>query len=475
MLNKPKFMRPSTNMQECVVDINSDELWFSCIADGNEAVYAWRIQIFRLNDNVLVYDTGKITKIENGSLSPIFYPINEKNQNEVFKINLKGHSTVIVPTEDNKGNTIKPEPKFINAKEEYYWTIEFWNNTDANNADSVATAKSCEEVFYANLVPTINLTYSYNKSSWMDLNDDVVLYENECYFKSTYTSEHSSLKRYGWRIIDEDNNQILIDTISHNQIYGTADNIICSYDGFLNSGNYSIELYTETQNGAIASKKANFSVMYESTFLSNDFKVEALKYEPAVMLDWKESVVIGGKMVGTDDSVVNLEEENPFKEQYPIVDYTAEQPSTSITIPKEKSIVYDSGSSSNLDIEDNCYIVLSTQLQTADDTVLFDANGEDDNGFDVMRKLSFIGGRFVYKIVSNGSSIERKYTPKYPPNKYVWYVITMAPLIEGSTQLIVNESVAENGIYPSESTYPSSNLFPSFGTWTLKVEGEGGV
>ena len=141
-------------------------------------------------------------------------------------------------------------------------------------------------------------------------------------------------------------------------------------------------------------------------------------------------------------------------------------------IPEGSSVVYDYGSSSNLDIPEDCYIVLSTQLSNTDDKVLFFAEGIDDNGLGVMRKLSFIEGSFVYTILGgNENPITKTYTPTYSPNIYTWYVITMAPLINGSTQLLVNESVAENGTYPSDSLYPSDNLYPSFGTWMLKVEG----
>lgn len=282
MLNKPKFMRPSTNMQECFIDTNLDDLSFSCIVDGNEAVYAWRIQIYRLGDNVLVYDTGKITKLESDVYSPLFYPVNEKNQNEIFKINLKEHPTETVPTKDSDGKTISPDPIFSNLPEPYYWTIEFWNKSDIEK-DNDATTKSCEEVFYANTTPKATLYYKKNGDSkyteFPDATKEVAVFgANEYVFKADYIQEEDvPLKRYGWRLTDIDTGQVLLDTITQNQVYGTADNIICTYDGLLNSGNYSIELYIETQNNVtINTFPTRLMFHTETTYLSSDFVKQRL-------------------------------------------------------------------------------------------------------------------------------------------------------------------------------------------------------
>ena len=90
MLNKPKFMSPSINMYgNSVIDLNSATLPFSCIVDGNEAITDFRISISRLKDNVVVYDTG-VQK-----LSTPFFPINNRNQNVVFNVNLTDYFTEV--------------------------------------------------------------------------------------------------------------------------------------------------------------------------------------------------------------------------------------------------------------------------------------------------------------------------------------------------------------------------------------------
>ena len=60
MLNKPKFLSPSINMHgNMVIDLNSMELPFSCIVDGDEAITKWQIIISKLDDNSIVFDSGE--------------------------------------------------------------------------------------------------------------------------------------------------------------------------------------------------------------------------------------------------------------------------------------------------------------------------------------------------------------------------------------------------------------------------------
>ena len=441
LLNKPKFLTPSTNMQERSIDVGAKSLPFSCIIDGNEAITAWQIIIYYLNDDSVAFDTGKQT------LDPYFYPIDEKNRNVVFSKDLKPY------TENNT--------KFLNSQT-YYWTITFWG-------DLGSSVTSCEEVFYANVVPSVSIKYSLDGSNYSYLSSDVILNSKQCYFKGEYIqNEGILLKRYGWRLTDITTGQVLSDTITKNQIYGMSGNIAFSYNGFLNDSTYSIELYLETQNNVeVVTEPIVFSVVYKTTYLSNDFKVESLKREPSVILDWSKSVVIGGKEVGKKVT---------YKENYPVVN------NSSVSISKGGSIVYDYGSNSNLDISEDCYVVLSMQLLNNQDTLLFVAEGVDENGYEIIRKLSFTSGSFVYSVLGNeGNLITQTYTPSCQPNEYVWYVITMSPLLQNDggeyyVDLIVSESQAVNGLYPSDNLYPRAEddenpLYPSFGVWETVKEG----
>lgn len=433
-------MKPSTNKEECTIDLTADKIPFSCIVDGNESINKWQIKIYDITNNEEVFKTEEIT------LKSSFYPVDEKNRNVVFSVDLKEY--------------LGDNTTFVNRAEAYYWTITLWGSSGHSTT-------SYQEVFYANKAPNIAFLYKYlTDVNYSSLRDGDTLTSRGCTFKATYEQEDGvQLKRYGWRIADADSGQVFADTITKNQIHGSADNIICTYDGFLNGGNYSVELFVETQNNTkITSPPLHFAVSYSSTFLSNDFKVETLKNEPAIMLDWNDAVVITGTLKDSADNVVGIDD-TVFKADYPV------EAHHSIKIPIKYKVVYDYGVSSNLDINENSYVALSTQLLSNEGTTLFFAEGHDDDGYEVKRKLSYNAGVFEYIVEGrNGIVISAAYTVTNRPSGYVWYNIFMSPLIEtDSGKYIVEFNVYEgkviNCIYPSEDLYPSEDFYPTFGNW----------
>ena len=447
-------MKPSTNKEECTIDITANEIPFSCIVDGNESIKAWQIVVYDIIDNSEVFNTGEIT------LKSSFYPVDEKNRNVVFQVNLKDY----IP-KDNK--------TFINRADAYYWTITFWGSS----GNSIT---SYQEVFYANKTPAIKFSYNGNNVD-LGAENPIILSSKNCTFKAELdfggneNEYKAQLKRYGWRITDTGNEQVLIDTITKNQIYGSADNIICSYDGFLNGGNYSIELYIETQNNTKITSSFNFSASYATTFLSNDFNVETLKNEPAIMLDWSKAIVIVGILKDANDGVVAVDD-TTFKTNYPVDNQS------SIEVPDKYKVVYSDEESLNFDVDENSYIAFSTQLLSNNKTTLFVAEGRNNAGDKIERELLYNNGNFSYIIKQNGmlvASDTHKVTNK--PSEYVWYNIFMSPHIEiegggYTTELKIYESKVENCIYPSEDLYPmattawaeagSSDFYPVFGNWT---------
>ena len=427
-------MKPSTNKEECTIDITANEIPFSCIVDGNESITDWQIMIYDIVTNDVVFDSGKIT------LKSSFYPVDEKNRNVVFSVDLK---------ERLGSNTT-----FINRSEAYYWTITLWGT-------SGATTTSYQEVFYANKTPHI----SFN------LSDGDTITSKNYTFKATYEQEDGvQLKRYGWKITDTDNGQVLVDTITKNQIYGSADNIICNYDGFLSGSNYSVELYIETQNNTKITSSFKFSVSYATTFLSNDFKVETLKNEPAIMLDWSKALVIAGILKDASDGIVDVSD-TTFKTNYPVDNQC------SIEVPDKYKVVYSDDASLNFDIGENSYIAFSTQLSSNDETELFFAEGHDDDGYTIKRQLSYSNGVFTYMVEGhNGIIASATHTVKNKPSEYVWYNIFMSPMVnmgddEYAVELKIYESKVVNCIYPSETLYPDEDFYPTFGNWDNLKEG----
>lgn len=508
MLNKPKFMIPSTNKEECIIDASANPILFSCFVDGNEAIGAWQIKVYSLNDNTLILDTG--VQI----LSPFFFPIDNKNRNKIFEVNLKkylegnaenynyiesyfpatsmydetkkyykitesGGSSTYTEYEYTTATqwrddypTLFYKAIFSNSPNLYYWTIDFWSSscveTDSENGglklkdNCMPTTRSCETVFYANSIVKTEILYGveniidgkmsieYSSLTDSSLTEGIVLNSNKYYFKASYDqAEGVCLKRYGWRIKDIASDVVLLDTISDNQIYGTSDNITCSYDGFLNGGDYSVEVQIETQNGAITTSSFEFAVVYETTYLTNDFKVTALPKQTAIMLDWGDASVIGGKQVGNISYI----------SQYPIVNYNTQTPSTSVIIPDESSVVFDYGATSNLHIPETSVFVISIQLEDNSKRLLFSAEGVE-SGKSIFRRLTFDGVNFVYEIMSTEGNINSYKSDNFSPTENKWYIITLF-----KDGLRVVQSIAENGQYPSEISYPSTDKYPSFGTW----------
>ena len=581
VLNKPKFMRPSMNKEECTIDITplykdtSDGVPFSCIVDGNEAIVAWQIIIYDINDDKKVYDTGEIP------LDPSFYPVDEKNRNVVFTKDISQYPNII--TENSSTEKIN---SFVNREDPYYWTITFVGSSENK-------VTSYQEVFYANETPDIKFFYNgndldkfrcygtldiaitdassfefeaetgtINKYTGTDANvvipyeingikvtniggsafsecstlkniiipasvtnignsafeftgltdvyfsgteeqwnsivvgkcNDILLTANiqcdidigaeilpvltsrDCTFKAMLnfgydeTGYKSQLKRYGWKITDTDTGQVLVDTITKNNIYGSADNIICRYDGFLSGGNYCIELYIETQNNTKITSSFKFSVSYITTFLSNDFKVDTLKNEPAVMLDWREALVIAGILQDENNSVVAVED-TTFKTNYPVDNQC------SIEIPDKYKVVYSDDESLNFDIDENSYMAFSTQLLSSNKATLFFAEGvaqrvDDDGGYyKISRELSYNNKVFTYNIKHDGVIVAKATCAvQNRPSEYVWYNIFMPPLTN-MEEFNVYESRVVNCIYPSKNLYPSKDFYPTFGNWTNLKEG----
>lgn len=475
VLNKPKFMKPSTNKEECTIDLTADKIPFSCIVDGNESIKAWQIVVYDIITNDEVFNTGEIT------LESSFYPVDEKNRNVVFTEDIKQYPNTVTNTD---------APPFINRADAYYWTIAFVGSSGNR-------VTSYQEVFYANKTPEIKFTYNGKD---VDLNTGVpqALNSKDCTFKAELDfgknedgedEYKAQLKRYGWRITDKSNGQVLVDTITKNQIYGSADNIVCSYGGFLNGNNYSVELFVETQNNTKVTSSFDITVSYSSTFLSNDFKVEALKNEPAIMLDWAEATVIAGILKDGSDNTVSVDD-TTFKTNYPVDNQC------SIEIPNKSKVIYDTDASLNFDIDENSYMAFSTQLLSNNATTLFFAEGtakrKDDDGYYVVsREILYENGVFTYNIRHDGTIVAYyTHSVENRPSEYVWYNIFMSPLKEidegaYTTELIVYEGNVVDCVYPRKDSsdptkdlYPRRNeedptkdFYPTFGKWSNLKEG----
>lgn len=448
MLNKPKFMSPSLNMQgNTVIDLDLTSLPFSCIVDGNEAITSWQIIIAKLEDNVIVFDSGEID-ISNDP----FFPINSRNQNVVFSRDLK-----------ELENYEELATNFINRPEPYYWQIKL-----VGKSGTITT--SAEEVFYANSTPTTTIKYSYTEDDWSGnstLSKDAKLNKRKVFFKAIYTQEENvPLKRYGWRLTDTNTNTVVFDTITQNQIYGVADNILCECNGLVNGNSYSIELFVETQNGYFAIVQAiDFDVVYDVVTINADFEVVAANNTSGIILNWGNLKTTEGVVEGEDISLVANK---------PIVSYDlAGNPngSMSIEIPENSSVVFDETvSGKSLEIDENSYVVLSVQIDKTKDMIIFEMTGTDASLNKNRREVKYYSKShsFGYNALEGGIyKIGLSRVVSDTNGERCWYVITIPPIGDVSN-FKVFENVTTEPVIPSESLYPSNTLYPSSGKWALR-------
>lgn len=459
MLNKPKFMSPSVNMQgNTVVDLNSETIPFSCIVDGNESIVAWQIIISKLEDNSVVFDSGKQI------LDTPFYPINNRNQNVVFSVNLKDYFASALYYVN-----------FVNSSTPYYWSITLWGK-------SGSTVFGAEEVFYANSIPQTTIYYSYdnnflddsgNLNSSLVLGDNTSLSKRKVFLKASfYQREGISLKRYGWRLTDTSNGVVIIDTITQNQIYGVEDYISCECNGLVNKTNYRVELYVETQNGQFGIlNNVKFNVDYVVKNIEADFEIEALNNTSGIMLNWGNLRTTEGVVVGGDVS---------YTVNHPIISYDSQgnpNGSVSIEIPNDSSVVFSgTANGKDLDIDEDSYVVLSFQFDKNKNITLFEMSGVDDISNAIIRRLSYTysDNTLIYTVEKGDIVAHDSVVLSDISGERCWYVVTLYPLFSDNgyyTDLKVVESVAQNSLFPSDSLYPSEELYPYLGEWDKIREG----
>ena len=426
--------------ENTVIDLNSDTLPFSCIVDGNEAVTDFQIVISRLKDSVIIFDTGM------QKLATPFFPINNRNQNVVFSIDLKDYPNIA-----SSGND------FVNSADPYYWEIVLKNSSSGTETHSAA------EVFYANSTPKTTIYYSYD-NDFTDLPENVdfsKLQQRKVYFKSTYSqTEGIPLKRYGWRLTDITNNVVVMDTITQNQIYGISDDISCVCNGLINQTNYQLELYIETQNGHFGILQTiKFNVDYSVKSVDAYFEVEALNNTSGILLSWDKLVTTEGTVNGSAVS---------YTDCFPLYH------SSSVKIPENTSITFSKTSNDKeLNIDEESYIVLSFGLDKAQNTTLFEISGVDDYLNTITRKLEYTASdRMLRYVITSGNittTCEKQLSEITGDS--CWYVVTLYPLLNGIADYKLVESIPEGGLFPDEDLFPTEDndieepLYPDFGEW----------
>ena len=503
MLNKPKFLSPSINMYgNTVIDLNQDTIPFTCIVDGNEAVAKWRITISRIEDNVVVFDSGDQT------LDSQFIPVNHRNQNVTFSINLKEYlktdnfvDQYVLNTKATYDSDLTYYELLSDGRYEEWsyssttWSDKrsklyvvnlanrelayYWNITLIGSSGTHTTSAS--EAFYANSTPESHIYYSYvnNFDNKTELINNAPLEKRRVYFKADYSQrENIPIKRYGWRLTDTTNGTIVFDTITKNQVYGVDNDIYCECGGLVNGSNYLLELYIETQNGQFSIvKSVEFFVKYSVESIDGDLDVLVLNDSSAIMLDWGNIKSAEGTIKGGDVK---------FVQNLPITDYDnngTPTGSTSVEIPLESSIVFDvTANGRGLNLEEDSYVVISTQIQKKHNLVLFEMSGEDSMLNPLSRRLEFsLNDNALKYSVKKGDIVAKKSVGvSNTHSERCWYIIKLYPLLQQDgtyyTDMEIVESTTVNPLLPkannnSNRLYPSGNVYPYNGSWNQLREG----
>lgn len=443
MLNKPKFLTPSLTTSSPVIDFTDNNTKFSCIVDGNEAVKAWRVTFYHLGSqtpDTPVFTTNAVVRDDP------FYPIDERNRNNTFVLTLDN-------IKNNPAQGFSPSA-LTNNIEAYYWVIEMWSASDVPNSTPAAnaTTKSNSAVFYANATPTVSVMCNGSIITPTTPPTPTQVSTRTCEFKGTYAqAQNVPLKRYGWILTDITTNRVLVDTVKNNQIYGTKDNIILGYDGFLNDHNYTVQLYIETQNGySIMTDPYEIDVSYSTTALSSKFKTEYLFNEPGIICDWSDVKIISGNANG--DII--------YRDNYPVNN------NKSLEIPLQSEVVYDYGTNGELEIDEQSYVYMGFQILSDTYTKIFEAYNSVSGA--PSREFVYDGnGNFVYRVTQNGNTVEMSYelTGNYETMTtqqfeqtylpYVWYGLVLSPYLgdDGAdTFFKIAEGNLGGGLYPNRGT-----------------------
>ena len=493
MLNRPKFMSPSINMYgSSVIDLNSAKLPFSCVIDGNEAIKGWQIRVSRLKDNVVVFDTGE------KMLASYFYPVNNRNQNVAFTIDLKDcfssattcyisaestyskdkfyytHVNGVYEPYTNNGSESTPSSwstdyktlcytNFVNSKEPYYWSVVL-------HGSGGSITQSAEEVFYANSIPDTTIYYNYeNKfpSTHIFSEDEdapSVVEGRKVFLKTEYNQkENIPIKRYGWRLVDSSNENVVIDTINKNQVYGITEDISCECNGLVSGSNYSLDLYIETQNGYFGVVKSiKFKVSYKVQNLEAKFDVRPINETSGIMLNWSDLKTTEGVVVGKS---VEYVDGKPLKD------------SVSVSIPENSKIVFEGTSNDKeLNIDENAYVVLSFQFEKFKNSfTIFNMSGLDKVSSVIERNLCYnhLDNRLEYTVTKGAGTLFKSVGLSDNSGQRCWCVVIMSPTLDNDIEVNVVESVAENSLIPSEILFPNKDEFPYFGDWN-KMSKKGG-
>lgn len=408
----PSSLIPSTLTETYSVDA-TQELKFSCQINGTSPTTQYRLQIMQNNSSsTLVYDTDVVT------LDSPLYPVDYNgNPNELVV-------TIPANTMQNNNN--------------YKWSItSYWASGNIT---------SYENVFYTYATPTLSI-------------DSVpsTLSQNSYTFTATYTqAQNVGIEKFGWILINVGTQEVLVDTITQNNIYSS--DVQLSYDGFFTNNTYKIMCQCWGSNGVIVSTEyAQFDVSYDVESLTGTV-IATQQSDSGILLEWPElSSIVGTYVQGSGAvSSPNYYYNDIVQSQVIHLTYgtsTTDASYVQFNQVNSSAMSFPLFSSHVISFNWNDYNAIGSSLYK------FYLNSSPNTYIQIYLNDS---QNFSILYMNNGETIYDQEFYK-PTRAEQWYVLSVVPNQQTGNFIIYTYAYGyvDMGLLPSTTLYPSSTLYPS--------------
>lgn len=413
---RPSELIPSTLSSEYSVDPTKVNT-FTCQINGTSPTTKYRLKIMKNNQqSTMVYDTGVV------KLTTPLYPVDSNGNVNLLSVSIPANK--------------------LTSGTEYKWTItSYWGTSTTTDY-----FESYENVFYAYSVPVVTIK---TIPATMD-------YKSYTFSGSATTVAGVSIERFGWLLMNKDTGEVLVDTITSNNIYSSQMQLY--YDGFFTNNTYTIKLKCWFSNGVSAeSDTEEFSVEYETVDASG-FVNGYNTCDGGMLVEWPDVNYIPSSVTGSVSLV-----ENDFVN------------GTVADIEKGASIVFNQSNGETLQIPSSSTIVISFYAKdsgppysTPFGEELFKMTTQFVNEAGNNVTASFTLNIGYGKISLSAAVKENNAGPTYIQDLYnvryddSWYVVKFNM---NEASIITNE-YDNNGLFPSETLYLSNSLLPDDGTFS---------
>ena len=396
---RPSSLIPSTLTSDYTIDATVDNV-FRCKINGTSPTTKYRLTIMQNNtESTQVYDSGLQT------LSTPLYPKNYDGTDNELEVAVPSTSGMI-----NGG--------------EYKWKIaSYWSDTDYY--------ESFDNVFMAYAAATVSI-------------DDYPspITQKQHTFSATVTqTQNVGVERFGWIIRNANTQEVLVDTITSNNIYSADVRVF--YDGFLNNTSYQIRVCVWLMDGTIVQTEFQpISVSYNVEPFESVVTARQTK-DSGVLVQWSNIYYVFGTPSNDDYS---------YELNYPWAD---EFTNVYLNLAAGNSLTYSQITGQPISLPTTITHTICFRCEQNNASV-YRANGTDSSGADYYIEVSYENG-VVYLDINGTKSTLYTMTDV---DKFLTLQIQQ-------NQVVIKRMIGNlDGLYPSETLYPSDDLFPHDETYS---------